>query len=68
MISKKRGWFLISILSISFSISIGWTNPTHSQHKYPTKAIDIIVPFSAGGSTDLATFLTTSPNLGSYKY
>lgn len=54
MICKTKGWGLVSLLSILFLISVGWVDAAQSQDKYPTKAIDIIVPFTAGGSTDLA--------------
>ena len=36
----------------------GWGAPAYAQEKYPTRAIDIIVPFGAGGSTDLSARTT----------
>ncbi len=36
-------------------ITVAWTGEAQSQIKYPTRAIDIIVPFVPGGSTDLST-------------
>ena len=30
--------------------SIGWIEPVQSQEKYPTRAIDIIIPFAPGGT------------------
>ncbi len=33
----------------------GWAGIAQSQEKYPTRAIEIIVPFGPGGSTDLVT-------------
>ena len=50
---KGKKWFLLFLL---FAISIGiftWAEQVQSQDKYPTGPIDIIVPFGAGGSTDL---------------
>lgn len=46
---KKQMWivFLILLISIS-SATLGL-----AQGKYPTKAIDIIVPYSPGGGTDI---------------
>ena len=32
----------------------------HAQAKYPTKAIEIIVPFAAGASTDSSAATSTS--------
>jgi tripartite-type tricarboxylate transporter receptor subunit TctC len=52
----KRGkGFFLGILSL-FIIPImltGWVGQAQSQEKYPTKAIDLICPFSPGGTTDL---------------
>jgi tripartite-type tricarboxylate transporter receptor subunit TctC len=36
-------------------ISIGVPGQAQSQEKYPSRAIDIIVPFNPGGSTDLSS-------------
>ncbi len=46
---KKQMWivFLILLISVS-SATLGL-----AQGKYPTKAIDIIVPYSPGGGTDI---------------
>ena len=30
-----------------------WADPSLAQGKYPSKAIDIIVPYSPGGGTDI---------------
>ncbi len=45
---------IIFILSIILTFSI---NHTQAQEKYPTRAIEIIVPFVPGGSTDLVARL-----------
>ncbi len=39
---------------------VGWAAAGESQPKYPTRAIEIIVPFTAGGGTDLSTRLTAT--------
>ena len=40
----------VLILTSSF---VMWGGPAYSQEKYPTRAIELIVPFGAGGNTDL---------------
>ncbi len=50
---KTKWWFLAGVFSVLIIMLAGWIGEVQSQEKYPTRAIDIIVPFSAGGSTDL---------------
>jgi tripartite-type tricarboxylate transporter receptor subunit TctC len=45
-------WGLLSVFIIS--ISPGLFDQVQAQDKYPTRAIEIIVPFAPGGGTDLA--------------
>jgi tripartite-type tricarboxylate transporter receptor subunit TctC len=54
MYREKRSFFicLLSMLII-FSLA-GGVKTAQSQVKYPTKPIDIVVPFSPGGFTDLS--------------
>ena len=40
--------------------ALGWVAPAGAQDKYPTRAIDIIVPFAPGGSTDLSARTTAA--------
>ncbi|HSB68043.1 MAG TPA: tripartite tricarboxylate transporter substrate binding protein [Candidatus Methylomirabilis sp.] len=44
-------------LSVLFSLGMftGMPSQAQSQEKYPSRAIDIVVPFNPGGSTDLST-------------
>jgi len=53
---RGKKWVLPSLVfAIIILLLSGWSDQVQSQEKYPTRAIDIIVPFSPGGSTDLAT-------------
>jgi tripartite-type tricarboxylate transporter receptor subunit TctC len=51
MVRGKRVLFY-SVCSL-IVLSVLWPVQGQSQERYPTKAIDIVVPFVAGGSTDL---------------
>ena len=42
-------------IGLCLLVTIGWAEQAQSQSKYPTRAIEIIVPFVPGGSSDLAT-------------
>jgi tripartite-type tricarboxylate transporter receptor subunit TctC len=60
---KMKKVFLNGFLLFSVLVLMGWIENAQSQEKYPTRAIDVIVPFSPGGSTDMSaramgTFLT----------
>jgi tripartite-type tricarboxylate transporter receptor subunit TctC len=48
---KKFPWSLLFVMSVL--MFTGWVAPVEAQEKYPTRAIEIIVPFVPGGSTDL---------------
>jgi tripartite-type tricarboxylate transporter receptor subunit TctC len=53
MCNAKR-WYWVELFSVLIIfISTGWVEQAQSQEKYPTKPIEIINPFSPGGSTDL---------------
>lgn len=54
---KTKKCFLPSLLLIIFLLTV-WVGPVQSQDKYPTRAIDLIVPFAPGASTDLWTRIT----------
>ncbi|MDI7259677.1 MAG: tripartite tricarboxylate transporter substrate binding protein [Thermodesulfobacteriota bacterium] len=45
-------WGLLSTLIIGYLT--GSSNPVQSQEKYPTRPIEIIVPYAPGGGTDLS--------------
>ena len=55
---KMRKWYSKGLLSVLALMLIGWSEQVQSQEKYPTRPIDLIVPYSAGGSTDLLGRLT----------
>jgi tripartite-type tricarboxylate transporter receptor subunit TctC len=51
---KEKIWFRTSILFVLILfLLVGWVEHAQSQEKYPTRAIDIIVPATPGGATDL---------------
>ena len=53
--SKRKQGSLGVILSVVFMLILaGWAERVHSQEKYPTRAIDIIAPFSPGGASDVS--------------
>ena len=55
-----RGYFIVGLLFCSILVlSIGVAR-VECQPKYPTRAIDVIVPFSPGGSTDLTVRVVTN--------
>jgi len=53
MARKKRKAMGLIFLALILVIT-AWTEPVRSQEKYPTRPIEIIIPFSAGGATDLS--------------
>jgi tripartite-type tricarboxylate transporter receptor subunit TctC len=57
---KGKQWFLSSLLTMLIITFLGFGTPAQSQEKYPTKAIDIIISMSPGGSTDMIPRLTAS--------
>lgn len=51
-------WGLLSTLIIGYLT--GSSNPVQSQEKYPTRPIEIIVPYAPGGGTDLSARITAA--------
>jgi tripartite-type tricarboxylate transporter receptor subunit TctC len=45
---------LFRAASLALLAAIAWQTPLQAQDKYPTKPIDIIVPFAPGGATDVS--------------
>ena len=52
--SRTSRVFCLSLLLVAFFMLGKWVEQGHAQAKYPTKAIELIVPYPPGGSTDLA--------------
>ncbi len=51
---KRRKWFGLSLVSLMSVLLITiCAGEVKAQEKYPARGIDIIVPFSPGGATDL---------------
>lgn len=51
---KRRQRYLGVILCVLFILLLsGWAERVHSQDKYPTRAIELIVPYTPGGGTDI---------------
>lgn len=59
MCKTYRGLWII-FLSALVILSVGWSKEAQCQTKYPNHAIDIVVPFNAGGGTDAAARLPAS--------
>lgn len=57
---KREKRVFLSILSFltTFYILTGWVQEAQSQDKYPTRAIDLIIPFSPGGPADVWARIT----------
>ena len=54
MKQNSKGFFLSILFFLIISLMLtGWVKPVQSQEKYPTRAINIIVPFNPGGTSDL---------------
>jgi tripartite-type tricarboxylate transporter receptor subunit TctC len=53
-IGMRRGFILILLIGVL----TGWAENAAPQEKYPTRAINLIVPFSPGGSTDMTARIT----------
>ena len=55
---KKKLLLSLSFVLIILVLTGGGVVPAQAQEKYPTKAIDIIVPVPAGGGSDLSARIT----------
>lgn len=51
MYQEKR-WFWGLVFLMTIFMLTGWTGPVQSQDKYPTRAIDIIIPVPPGAGSD----------------
>src|SRR4030067_3592091 len=55
--NRKRYFWVSILLTLILTLPI-LVGEVEAQQKYPTRAIDVLNPFSAGGATDLAARLT----------
>lgn len=53
MCQKKRTIVAATVFIVTMLGLTGWYGQLHAQQAYPTKPINVIVPYSPGGSTDL---------------
>src|SRR4030042_491684 len=63
---KRKGMFKVFFLlaAVGVLLSGSWVSQAGAQN-YPSKPITVIVPFTAGGSTDMAV-RTLAPYAGKY--
>lgn len=51
---KAKQWFCVGLISVLvIMVLTGWDKSVQSQEKYPSRSIDLIVPFIPGGATDV---------------
>ena len=53
--NRVKGISMAALVCVVLVVLAGFVNQVYGAEKYPTRAIDIIVPFGPGGSTDMAT-------------
>jgi tripartite-type tricarboxylate transporter receptor subunit TctC len=50
---QEKSFFSMGVVClVAVLMFTGWVEPAHAQKKYPTEAIEIIVPYNPGGATD----------------
>ena len=57
---KMKSKILVGFLSLLIATLVVWEGQAQSQEAYPTKPIEIIVPYSPGGSWDIFSRITAS--------
>ena len=55
MESKKFKILVVGVMVITLSCITLWSEKMYGQEKYPSKPIEVVIPFSAGGPTDVWT-------------
>ena len=54
---KSRSWLIMSVLCLSLTVAFGWASAADWK---PTKPVTVIVPWPAGGATDLTVRILAS--------
>jgi len=57
---NKRHCLLAGTAITALAVTVTWASMAIAQDKYPSRPIDIIVPFAPGGSTDLSARTTAA--------
>ena len=60
MCHRKKVFGLGFVFLVIVLLFAGWVQQVQAQVKYPTRAIDIIVPYAPGGGTDLSARITAA--------
>jgi tripartite-type tricarboxylate transporter receptor subunit TctC len=53
MLKRKQRCLGVILSVLSILMLTGWADRVHAQDKYPTRAIDLIVPYAPGGAVDV---------------
>lgn len=60
MLERMKCFWVCLISVLIIMVLTGWVEQVQSQEKYPTRSIDLIVPFAPGAGTDIIARLTAA--------